>query len=124
MLEGLWSAELGNGGRLANIGVLVIHPARLFGDFYEEGRLLGGDRHYAYRGAYSIQDLVFAGELRIVRYDVHEEDPRFGADPVTLHLEGRLEAGLERDVLTLDVTGATDVEGGRCKLRLTRRGGP
>ena len=57
-LEGLWSAELRDGDHGSNIGVLVFRPRRVFGDFYEEGRICGGDRFCVYHGTYVIENFV------------------------------------------------------------------
>ena len=55
-LEGLWSAELREGDHGSNIGVLVFRSRRVFGDFYEEGRIRGGDRFCVYHGTYVIEN--------------------------------------------------------------------
>ena len=55
-LEGLWSAELRAGDHSANIGVLIFHPRKVFGDFYDEGRIRGGDRFCVYHGTYVIEN--------------------------------------------------------------------
>lgn len=117
--EGLWTAELMLDGKLVNIGVVVFQPRRTFGDFYVEGSILGGDRHYTYTGSYRVENHVVSASIRARRYDVHEDSPLFGADEeFTLSLTGKLDSDIERDVIGLRASrpGRDGAE-----LRLTRR---
>ena len=70
-LEGLWSAELRAGDCSSNIGVLVFRPQKVFGDFYEEGRVRGGDRYCAYHGTYVIENFGFTADFVSVLRDPH-----------------------------------------------------
>ena len=124
-LEGLWSAELITGRAIASIGVLVFEPVRLSQDGCEEGRVLGGDRHYAHVGTYRVENGRVAGRLRIVRYDVHEDGtPLFERDEVGVEFHGTLEPGEHREPLVLELTGASSEVPDAAGLRLTLRVAP
>ena len=116
-LEGLWSAELRAGERGANIGVLVFRPRRVFGDFYEEGRIRGGDRFCVYHGTYVIENLGFNANLAATRYRTGEPQPVFPRDGV-MKLAGTIESGVARQVIEFAVS---DAPGGARSLRLIRR---
>ena len=117
-LEGLWSAELREGDRGSNIGVLVFRPRRVFGDFYEEGRILGGDRFCVYHGTYVIENFGFSASLAVTRYREDEPQPVFPRDGV-LKLAGAIESEIARWVLEFAVSDAPP--GGARGLRLIRR---
>ena len=112
-LEGLWSAELRADDCSSNIGVLVFRPRRVFGDFYEEGRIRGGDRSCVYHGTYVIENFGFIcrrGRHPLSRAD--EERPVFperrghearrnhragsGAEGDRVRGEGRARRGAQR----------------------------
>ena len=117
-LEGLWSAELrGAGGQSANIGVLVFRRRKVFGDFYEEGRIRGGDRFCVYHGTYVIENRGFSASLAVTRYRVGELPPVFPSDGV-MKFAGAIESGVARHVIELAVN---DAPGGARGLRLIRR---
>ena len=118
-LEGLWSAELREGDRGSNIGVLVFRPRRVFGDFYEEGRIRGGDRFCVYHGTYVIENFGLRASLAVTRYRTEEPRSVFPGDGV-MKLSGTIEAGVERQVIELAVG---DTPGGVRSLRLIRRDG-
>ena len=118
-LEGLWSAELRAGERGANIGVLVFRPRRVFGDFYEEGRIRGGDRFCVYHGTYVIENFGFTADVAVTRYRTGEPRPVFPGDGF-MRLAGSIESGVARQVIEFAVSGAP--EGAR-SLRLIRRDG-
>ena len=118
-LEGLWSAELRAGDQGANIGVLVFRPRRVFGDFYEEGRIRGGDRYCAYHGTYVIENRGFTASLAVTRYRSGEPRPVFPGDG-TMKLAGTIESGVARRVIEFAVS---DAPGGARSLRLIRRDG-
>ena len=118
-LEGLWSAELRAGDCGSNIGVLVFRPQRVFGDFYEEGRIRGGDRCCAYHGTYVIENFGFAADVAVTRYRADEPRPVFPGDRV-MKLAGTIEPGVARRVIELAVS---DAPVGARSLRLIRRDG-
>jgi len=118
-LEGLWSAELRTGDQDVNIGVLVFRPRRVFGDFYEEGRIRGGDRSCAYHGTYVIENFGFTADVSVTRYGADEPRPVFPGDGV-MKLAGTIESGVARRVVEFAVT---DAAGGARSLRLIRRDG-
>lgn len=117
-LEGLWSAELRAGDQGVNIGVLVFRPRRVFGDFYEEGRIRGGDRCCLYHGTYVIENFGFNADLTVVRYRADESQPVFAGDGV-MKLAGTIEPGVTRRVIEFSASGAPGSAG---SLRLIRRG--
>ena len=121
-LEGLWSAELlGNHG-ITNIGILMFEPVRVSQDFYEEGRVLGGDRHYAHVGTYRVEDRRLSGRLRILRYDIHEDGaPLFEQDEASLDFHGELDHRGHREVLDLELADTGYEVPGTTGLRLTLR---
>ena len=118
-LEGLWSAELREGDHDTNIGVLVFRPRKVFGDFYEEGRVRGGDRSCVYHGTYVIENRGFSASLAVTRYREDEPRPVFPRDGV-LKLAGAIESEVARRVIKFAVRGAP---GGARRMRLIRRDG-
>ncbi|MDD9983370.1 MAG: hypothetical protein OXU81_18785 [Gammaproteobacteria bacterium] len=121
-LEGLWSAELIGSQATVSIGVLVFEPVRVSQDGHEEGRVLGGDRHYAHLGTYRVENGRVAGRLRIVRYDVHEDGaPLFERDETGVELHGAIEPGGHREVLDLELTATEPALPGVTRVRLTLR---
>ena len=121
-LEGLWSAELIGERASASIGVVAFEPVRVSQDGYEEGRVLGGDRHYAHTGTYRVENGRVAGRLRIVRYDVHEDGtPPFERDETGVEFQGTLEPGEPCEVLELELIGASPDAPDDAGLRLTLR---
>ena len=118
-LEGLWSAELRAGDRSVNIGVLVFRSSRVFGDFYEEGRIRGGDRHCVYHGSYVIENFGFSAEVAVTRYRAGEPQPVFPGDGA-MKLAGTIEPGVARRVIEFAVS---DAPGEARGLRLIRRDG-
>lgn len=118
-LEGLWSAELRADDCSSNIGVLVFRPQRVFGDFYEEGRIRGGDRFCVYHGTYVIENFGFSASVAVTRYRTGEPRPVFPGDGV-MKLAGTIEPGVARRVLEFAVS---DTPGGARRVRLIRRDG-
>ena len=116
-LEGLWSAELRTGDSGDNIGVLVFRPSRVFGDFYEEGRIRGGDRFCVYHGTYVIENHALSASVAVSRYRTNEPRPVFPRDGV-MKLAGTIESGVARRVLEFAVG---DAPGGARSVRLIRR---
>ena len=121
-LEGLWSAELIGDPAIVSIGILVFEPVRVSQDGHEEGRVLGGDRHYAHVGTYRVENGRVAGRLRIVRYDVHEDGtPLFEGDETGVEFHGTLESGGHREVLELELAATEPAMSGVTRVRLTLR---
>lgn len=121
-LEGLWSAELIGDPAIVSIGILVFEPVRVSQDGHEEGRVLGGDRHYAHVGTYRAENGRVAGRLRIVRYDVHEDGtPLFEGDETGVEFHGTLESGGHREVLELELAATEPAMSGVTRVRLTLR---
>ena len=122
-LEGLWSAELIGSHAITGIGVLVFEPVRVLQDGHEEGRVLGGDRHYAYVGTYRVENRArWPERLRIVRYDVHEDGtPLFEGDETGVEFHGTLESGGHREVIELELTATASALSGVTRVRLTLR---
>ena len=118
-LEGLWSAELRTSDCSSNIGVLVFRPQRVFGDFYEEGRIRGGDRYCAYHGTYVIENFGFTADVAVTRYRTGETRPVFPGDGV-IKLAGSIEPGVARRVIEFAVE---DAPGEARSVRLIRRDG-
>ena len=116
-LEGLWSAELRASGHGANIGVLVFRPRKVFGDFYEEGRIRGGDRFCVYHGTYVIENRGFSASLTVTRYRADEPQPVFPGDGV-MKLAGTIESEVARRVIEFAVS---DAPSGERSIRLIRR---
>ena len=84
--------------------------------------MLGGDRHYVHRGTYRVEDRHVCGELRILRYDVHEDSPPlFAQDETSLEFRGMLDPGRHGEVLDLELPGAERAVPGATGLRLTLR---
>ena len=124
-LEGLWSAELTGNHASTSIGILVFEPLRVSQGGYEEGRVLGGDRHYAHVGTYRVEDGRLSGQLRIRRYDVHEDGvPRFSKDETILDFRGMLEPERHGDSLDLELTGTEQEVPGATGLRIALRVAP
>ena len=121
-LEGLWSAELIGNHESTGIGIVVFEPVRVAQGGFEEGRLLGGDRHYAHMGTYCVENRRVSGRLRILRYDVHEDGtPLFEQDEIHLDFHGTLDPGGHREVVDLDLIGAEQDAPDAAVLRLTLR---
>ena len=118
-LEGLWSAELRARDGGTNIGVLVFRPRRVFGDFYEEGRIRGGDRYCAYHGTYVIENFGFTADVAVTRYRLDEPRPVFPGDGV-MKFAGSIEPGVARRVIEFAVE---DAPGEARSVRLIRRDG-
>ena len=116
-LEGLWSAESCAGDCSSNIGVLVFRPQRVFGDFYEEGRIRGGDRFCVYHGTYVIENFGFTANVAVTRYRTGETRPVFPRDGV-IKLAGSIEPGVAPRVVEFAVE---DAPGKARSVRLIRR---
>lgn len=122
LLQSLWSVEVlpkGDSTGMA-VGVMLFQVQRFFGDFFESGRILGGDTRYYFAGTYQIENYVLVAQMDVVCY-AGDPDLTFGAvDKVCLEITATLEPDVDRDVLMLSalpVYGASEP----IDLRLTRR---
>ncbi len=120
MLEGLWSVEVMSPKGGISAGVLVFQPRRVFGDFFEGGRILGGDRNYVYAGDYTVENYSVTGDVEVVHYadDTH---PSFGPDrSFRIRLSGKLDHHVDREVLQFSAQRVDDPDR-QWSLRLIRR---
>lgn len=123
LLQSLWSVEIvpDDGGVGVPVGVLRFEVQRFFGDFFESGRMVGGDAEHVYLGSYKIEDYRLTGELEIVPYAPapaatawgEAREPRFNITVI-------LEPEQDRDVLVISAEPA-DIAAAALSLRLTRR---
>jgi len=120
MLQALWSLEVLLAEEAVSAGVLILHLRRVFGDYYQEGRLFGGDSQSHYFGDYQIENLGLTGRFTAIRHGGVDPTPFGPKDRHYIAFSGTLEANLERDVLLLDATVDGD-EAKPIKLRLTKR---
>ena len=120
MLQALWSLEVLRAEESVPAGVLILHLRRVFGDYFQTGRLFGGDSHCHYAGEYQIENLGLTGRFTAVRHS-GVEPTAFGANErQDIAFSAVLDADLERDVLLLDATVDGD-EANPITLRLTKR---
>jgi len=120
MLQALWSLEVLRADAALPAGVLVFHLRRVFGDYYQEGRLFGGDSHCHYVGEYRIENLGLTGRFTVIRHGGVEPTPFGGNERHDIAFSAVLDATLERDVLLLDAVVDGD-EARPLTLRLTKR---
>ncbi len=122
LLQSLWSVEVLPKGDSTGtaVGVMLFQVQRVFGDFFESGRILGGDTRYYFAGTYKIENYVLDAQMDVICY-AGKSDLTFGAaDRVCLKITATLEPDVDRDVLMLSalpVYGASEP----IDLRLTRR---
>lgn len=120
MLEALWSLEILTEAKILNAGIVFFQPRRVFGDFYEAGRILGGDRNYVYSGNYTIENHNLSAQLSVKQYAA-EPNSIFGDEPeFELRVSGNLDRHVSRDVHNLTAK-RTDDSGQLLSLRLTKR---
>lgn len=120
MLQALWSLEVLLAETAAPAGVVIFHLRRVFGDYYQAGRLFGGDSRCHYVGAYQIENLGLSGRFTVLRHASPGPTPFGEADSLEVTFTGRLAANLERDVLLLDAVVESD-PAQAIRLRLTKR---
>ncbi len=120
MLQALWSLEVLLAEGPVPAGVLIFHLRRVFGDYYQTGRLFGGDRQAHYVGEYKIENLGLTGRFTAIRHGGVDPTPFGTMDQHDIAFTSALEANLERDVLILDAV--IDAGGAHpIQLRLTKR---
>ena len=120
MLQALWSLEVLRADRAVPAGVLILHLRRVFGDYFQAGRLFGGDSHSHYVGDYQIENLGLTGHFTAIRHGGVEPTPFGDNEKHRVTFTGTLEANLERDVLILDAV-IDGEESNPIKLRMTKR---
>ena len=120
MLQALWSLEVLTADAALPAGVLIFHLRRVFGDYFQTGRLFGGDSQCHYVGEYQIENLGLTGRFTVIRHGGVEPTPFGAKGEHKVKFSGTLEANLARDVLLLDAVSEGD-EGKPITLRLTKR---
>ena len=120
VLQALWTVEVLRSGGIVAAGVLIFHLRRVFGDFYQSGRLFGGDTRSYYTGEYRIENRGLKGQFDVVCYGGVAHETFGPGDSLTVVFAGVLDPHLERDVVLLDAHRA-DAPGDMFRLRLTRR---
>ncbi len=120
MLQALWSVELLTADRAVPAGVLIFHLRRVFGDYFQMGRLFGGDSQYYYAGEYQIENMVLSAWFDVVLYG-NEPQEIFGpARRCRVDFGGRLDACVERDAITFAAQRSDDKDVA-FEIRLTKR---
>ncbi len=93
---------------------------RLFGDFFEGGRIVGGDSRYYVIGTYTIEDLRLTGDLEVIHYAGESELASGQGETVRLSISATLDSRVDRDVFTINAVPEESGPDG-FRLRLTRR---
>lgn len=122
LLQSLWSVDIMRTGGGAGIpaGVMRFEVQRLFGDFFESGRILGGDAHHIFLGSYKIEDYRLTGTLEVLHYAGGPESLWGDQSNSQFELAATLEPELDRDVFMIAAEPA-DGATAHLTLRLTRR---
>ena len=121
LLQSLWSVEIvPDSGAGTPVGVMRFEVERFFGDFFESGRILGGDAHHVFLGSYKIEDYRLTGDLEVVPYAQDPATPWGMPGALRFNIAVVLEPDRDRDVLTVSAEPA-DPAAGSLSLRLTRR---
>lgn len=120
MLQALWSLEVVAKNRHRSAGVLIFHLRQVFGDYYQRGRVFGGDGDAYYDGSYTIENLGLRGAFDAVSYG-GTGMTAFGSRPTCeIEFEGTLDRDLDRGVILLRATADKDADN-PFGLRMTRR---
>ncbi|MCP4328590.1 MAG: hypothetical protein GY791_09170 [Alphaproteobacteria bacterium] len=122
LLQSLWSAEIlpPEGVTGAPVGIMFFQAQRAFGDFFEAGRILGGDDRHFIAGAYTIEDYRLTGDMTVTHY-AGDPEPTWGqAQDVEFAVSATLDANVDRDVFMIVATPRIDAAQ-PMRLRLTRR---
>ena len=120
MLQALWTLEVLTPDGASAAGVLIFHLRRVFGDYYQTGRLFGGDAGSYYVGEYRIENGGLTGRFDVTGYGGDPNEAFGPGDGCRVAFWGRLDPHAERDVVLLDAERA-DTPGPAFRLRLTRR---
>ncbi|MEQ8666282.1 MAG: hypothetical protein RIC16_11205 [Rhodospirillales bacterium] len=120
MLQALWSMDIVTPDEFRPAGVIVFHLRRVFGDYYQEGRVFGGDGQAYYDGTYTIENFGLRGSFRAIAYggaDATAFGPSMHRD---VEFDALLERNVERDVIVMDGRAGDDAQKA-FDLRITRR---
>ena len=120
MLQALWTLEVLTPEGASAAGVLIFHLRRVFGDYYQAGRLFGGDARSYFVGEYRIENGGLKGHFDVTGYGGGPNEAFGPGDGFTVRFSGALDPLAERDVLVLDAARADSPERA-FRLRLTRR---
>lgn len=119
MLQALWSVEIFTRDGPVAIGVLIFHLRRVFGDYFQVGRVFGGDGEYFYTGRYEIENMVLSARMEVFLYG-NAPHAVFGpANHFGIEFGGRLDGNIERDVITFAARRSDDDTA--FEIRLTKR---
>lgn len=102
MLQALWSMEIIDSDHAAPAGVLIFHLRRVFGDYYQEGRLFGGDNTAYYIGKYRIENWGLKAHFQVNSYAGEAPSPFGVHGDEEIIFAGSLDRHVERDVLLLE----------------------
>jgi hypothetical protein len=92
----------------------------VFGDYFQVGRLFGGDAQSYYSGEYQIENRGLKGRFDVVCYGGVANEAFGPGGRLGVHFSSVLDPRLERDVIVLDAHNA-DNPGLTFQLRLTKR---
>lgn len=120
MLQALWTMEILEPSHRTAAGVLIFHLRRVFGDYYQEGRVFGGDRTAYYLGDYRIENWGLKAQFRVHCYAGREVSPFGDSGDDEVIFTGSLDPHVERDVLVLCAHRKRSPER-PFSLRLTKR---
>lgn len=101
-------------------GVMRFEVQRLFGDFFESGRILGGDARYVLLGSYKIEDYRLTGTLEVIDYAGEPAAAWGDQGNLKFDLAATLEPDQDRDVFTISAM-LPENAAAPLTLRLTRR---
>ena len=120
LIEGLWSIEfIQSNNNLLSMGLVTFQRLRVFGDFYENGRVLGGDSQYYISGTYLIENLGLSMQYTLTHYAGDKHLLFTNVNQVDILSSGHLDVTTDRDVIELKTQIKNINE--KLKLRLTRR---
>lgn len=117
-LQALWTLDVRPLEDWLPCGVILFHTRRVFGDFYEEGRIFGGDQHHTYSGSYRVENFQVSGTIDVHRYSPTDSQPFGPAERQQVVFSQRLDGSFDRRVIEV---GGTRADGSLLTLRLTWR---
>jgi len=119
-IEGLWSIDwILADTNVVSMGLLTFQRLRVFGDYYENGRVLGGDAQYYISGTYLIENFGLSMQYTITHY-AGDKLPLFANEKkIDISSSGHIDTSIDRDVIELPTQSGKTKDG--LKLRLTRR---
>lgn len=119
MLQALWSLEILTADGPVAIGVLIFHLRRVFGSYFQTGRLFGGDSEYYYAGRYEIENMVLSARMEVFLYGNASHAVFGSGNHFRIDFGGRLEGNVVRDVITFAARRSDDDIA--FEIRLTKR---